>query len=274
MVDVTARGTRIVLTAPGSVTLAEDRIAVESIDLRFGEQTRATLRGQLGIAALPDPLQVHVSGPLSELTAIGFRAAAVAPAPIQGDGTATLDLTVGGTLDHPLPAGTLAVRSPSLTYGTLAPVTSLTVDAVVDPALVTLRTVAAGWQGMSLTADGSLPWRVIVSSLQAPSQGIAPASRLSAWLNALPTEPSRARVTVRAVNVTAALLKDVLPPERLREIQGTASATVVAEADRLALDRIQATAVLDPASVTLAGVPFTQSVPTRLRLENGRCPHR
>ena len=147
---------------------------------------------------------------------------------------------------------------------------SLTVDAVVDPALVTLRTVAAGWQGMSLTADGSLPWRVIVSSLQAPSQGIAPASRLTAWLNALPTEPSRARVTVRAANVTAALLKDVLPPERLREIQGTASATVVAEADRLALDRVQATAVLDPASVTLAGVPFTQSVPTRLRLENGR----
>ncbi len=76
VVDVTARGTRIVLTAPGSVTLAEDRIAVESIDLRFGEQTRATLRGQLGVAALPDPLQVHVSGPLSELTAIGFRAAA------------------------------------------------------------------------------------------------------------------------------------------------------------------------------------------------------
>ena len=70
--------------------------------------------------------------------------------------------------------------------------------------------------------------------------------------------------------MTAALLKDVLPPEQLREIQGTASATVVAEADRLALDRVQATAVLDPASVTLAGVPFTQSVPTRLRLENGR----
>ena len=270
VVDVTARGTRIVLAVPGSITLAEDRIALESIDLRFGEQTRATLRGQVGVATLPDPLQVHVNGPLSELAAIGFRAAAATPASIQGDGTATLDLTISGTLDHPLPAGTLAVRSPSLTYGTLAPVTGLAVDAVVDPALVTLRTVAAGWQGMSLTADGSLPWRVIVSSLQAPSQGITPPSRLTAWLNALPTEPSRARVTIRAANLTAALLKDVLPPEQLREIQATASATVVAEADRLALDRVQATAVLDPASVTLAGVPFTQSVPTRLRLENGR----
>ena len=45
---------------------------------------------------------------------------------------------------------------------------------------------------------------------------------------------------------------------------------MVAEADRLSLDRIEATVVLDPASLSLAGVPFTQRVPTRLRLEKGR----
>jgi outer membrane protein assembly complex protein YaeT len=284
VVDVIARGTRIELTAPGSVTLADDRFAVDSLDLRLGQQTRATLRGQLGVAALPsaepraprpeprtnDPLKVHVTGPISELTAMGFRAAAVTPASIQGDGSATLDLTIGGTLNHPLPAGTLAVRSPSLTYGTFAPVTGLNVDAVVDPTLVTLRSVTAEWQGMSLTADGSLPWRVLVSSAQTPPAQGTQLSGLAAWLNALPAEPSRARLTIRASNVTPAVLKDVLPPQQLREIQGAASATVVAEADRLTLDRLQATAVLDPASVTLAGVPFTQSVPTRLRLENGK----
>jgi outer membrane protein assembly complex protein YaeT len=269
-IDIAARGTRIELTTPGAVTLAEDRIAIDSIDLRLGQQTRATLRGQLGTAALPDPLKIHVTGPISELTAMGFRAAAIAPAPIQGDGSATLDLTIGGTLDHPLPAGTVAVQSPTLTYGTFAPVTALDVHAVVDPTLVTLRTVTAEWQGMSLAADGSLPWRVIVSSAQVPPAQGTQLSRLAAWLNALPAEPSRARLTVRAANVTPALLQDVLPPQQLREIQGSASATIVAEADRLSLDRLQATAILDPASVTLAGVPFTQSVPTRLRLENGK----
>jgi len=89
-------------------------------------------------------------------------------------------------------------------------------------------------------------------------------------LDALPVEPARARFTVRADNVTQAILKDVLGPERLQQVQGTASAAVEIEADRLTLERIQATAVLDPASLLLAGVPFTQTVPTRLRLQNGR----
>ena len=53
----------------GSVTLAEDRISVESIDLRLGQQTRATVRGQLGLSPLQDPLKLQVNGPISELTA-------------------------------------------------------------------------------------------------------------------------------------------------------------------------------------------------------------
>jgi outer membrane protein assembly complex protein YaeT len=268
--DLTARGTHLELAGPGSIVLAEDRIAVESINLRVGQRTQATLRGQLGATALPDPLQLRVDGPLSELMDIGVRASGATPVAIQGEGTATLDLTVGGTLSRPQPNGTLALRSPSLTYGTLAPVTNLAVDALVDPTLITLRTVTAEWQGMSLTADGALPWRVVLNSTQSPPvEGTATPSRLAAWLKALPAEPARARLTVRASNLTQAMLKDIVPPQRLREIEGTGSATVLAEADRLSLDRVQATAVLDRASLTLAGVPFTQSVPTRLRLENG-----
>jgi outer membrane protein assembly complex protein YaeT len=269
-IDVTTRGTRIELAAPGSLTLADDRVAVDTIDLRLGRSTRATLRGQLGETALPNPLQVHLEGPLSELVDIGSRAGGAAPVPIQGDGTATLDVTVTGTLNRPMPGGTFAVRSSSLTYGSFAPLTSLTLDALVDPTLITLRTAAAEWQGMSLAADGTLPWRVVLSSVETPNQPGVPPSRLSAWLKSLPADPARGRLTVRASNITQAILKDVLAPQRLREIQGSASATVVAEADRLSLDRVAASAVLDPASLLLAGVPFTQSVPTRLRLENGR----
>ena len=269
--DVIARGTRLMLTAPGSLTLAEDRIAAEPIGVLLGRHTRATLRGQLGVSPLPDPLQVHLDGPLSELLEIGARAGDSMPPSIQSDGTATLDLTIAGTIGRPRPGGTLAVRSPSLTYGTLAPVTRLAVDAAIDPTLITLRAVTAEWQDMSLTADGTLPWRVVLSSVPVvPGSTTSPASSLAGWLNAMPAEPSRARVAIRAANLTQAMLKDAVTPQRLRDIQGTASATVVAEADRMSLDRVQATAVLDRASLTLAGVPFTQSVPTRLRLENGR----
>ena len=65
-------------------------------------------------------------------------------------------------------------------------------------------------------------------------------------------------------------MKDFVTPEQFENIQGGASATVVVEADRLSLERVQATAVLDGAWLTLAGVPFVQDVPTRLRLENGQ----
>jgi len=269
VLDVLARGTPVRLAAPASITVGDDRIAADSVDLRIGQHTRATLGGQLGVSQRPDPLRVHLDGPLSELIGIGTRTAAVAPVAVRGDGTVTLDVTVGGTLSRPMPAGTLAVESPSLEYGTLTPVTGLAIAATIDPTLITLRSVAARWRSASLAAQGTLPWRVILSAPPVADRG-PPTSRLAAWLNALPEEPSRAKLTVRADNITQAALNDVLSSERLAQIQGNASATLVAEADRLSLDRVRATVVLDRASITLAEVPFTQSVPTRLRLENGR----
>jgi len=269
--DVTARGTRLALAAPGSVTLAEDRIAIGGIDLRFGQQTRATLSGQLGVTALPDALRLHLDGPLSELIDIGVRTGGSEPVPLQGDGTATLDLAIRGTFAHPQPDGSIAVRSPSLAYGTLPAVTGLALDATIDPTLITLGSVAARWQGASLSAGGTVPWRVVLSSIMAPPEpGSPPSSRLAEWLNALPTEPARARVTIRARNVTEAALKEFVTPEQLANVQLGASATIAVEADRLSLEQVQATAVLDDAWLTLAGVPFVQDVPTRFSLANGR----
>jgi outer membrane protein assembly factor BamA len=269
--DLMARGTRIALAAPGSVALAEDRIAVDGIDVRIGQRTRATLGGQLGVTPLQDALRLHLDGPLSELIDIGARTAGSAPVPVRGDGTATLDLTVHGTLGHPLPNGSLSVRSPSLVYGTLPAVTALALDAAIDPTLITFPTVAARWQGASLSADGTVPWRVVLNSVQTtPAPGSPPSPRLAEWLNALPAEPTRARLSIRADNVTQEVLKEFVTSEQLENVQGSASATVAVEADRFSLERVHATAVLEGAWLTLAGVPFVQDVPTRLRLENGR----
>ncbi|HXW07823.1 MAG TPA: translocation/assembly module TamB domain-containing protein [Vicinamibacterales bacterium] len=269
--DLTLRGTRVALAAPGSVTLSGDRIHVDSLDLHVGARTRATLTGQLGRAVLPDPLRLRVDGPLSELITIGARTAGTEPLAIRGDGAVVLDLRVEGTLGHPLPAGTVSVRSSSLAYATLAPVTGLAVDATVDPTVITLRSVAAQWQGASLRGAGTLPWRVVLHSLEASSQGVArEPSRFEEWLKALPAEPAQAGLTLRADNVTEGVLKDVVAPGQFGDVRAQASATVAVEADRLTLDRVRATAVIDPARLTLAGVPFTQTVPTRLRLENGR----
>ena len=268
--DVMARGTHLVLAAPGSVTLDADRLAVDSLDLRIGQQTRATFGGQLGTATVAEPLRLRLTGPASELIEIGSRTAGATAIPVRADGTAVFDLTVGGTFSHPLPSGNLAVRSSSLEYGSLAPITNVTLDVVIDPTLVTIQTLAGQWQGASLDGRGTLPWRVVVSSmLSAPQTTTSPSTPLARWLNALPAEPARASLTLRADNLTQAVLTDVLGPERVQQIQGAASAAVAVEAERLSLDRIEATAVFDRASLSLAGVPFTQTVPTRLRLQNG-----
>jgi outer membrane protein assembly complex protein YaeT len=268
VLDVTAHGTRLALGAPGSITLAEDRIAVESVDLRIGQHSRARVNGQVGVTALPEPLRVRLDGPLSELIDIASCTAGYAPVPVRGDGTAMLDLTVDGTLDHPRPSGTLLVRSPSVEYGSLAPVTGLTLEATIDPTLITFRTLAGQWQGASIGGHGELPWRVVLGPVQAPSW--AQSSRLAGWLQALPAEPALARFTIRADNVTETVLKGFLPPERLQNIQGTAAATVTLEADSLSLERVRGAAMLDRASLTLAGVPLTQNGATELRLDNGR----
>src|SRR6185436_13566930 len=188
------------------------------------------------------------------------RVSGAAPVAVRGEGTVTLDAIVRGTLDHPQPNGTLTVRSPSLAYATVPAVTDLVLNAGIDPTLIRLRTFTARWQGALIGGDGELPWRLVA--------GASP--RLAAWLRALPPEPARARLAIRADNVTQAALNGLVAPERLREIQGNVSASIAVDADGLSLDAVRATAVLDRASLTLAGVAFTQSAPTRLALEKGR----
>ena len=88
-------------------------------------------------------------------------------------------------------------------------------DASIDPTLITLRSLAGRWQGASITGQGALPWRVILGS--------APA-RFAAWLQALPSEPARATLTVRADHVTQAVLDGLVAPGQLHDVQGEASA--------------------------------------------------
>src|SRR4029453_9155131 len=169
----------------------------------------------------------------------------------------------GRKSENPLPKGALAVGAPLLTYGSLSPVTGLTLEAAIDPTRIALRTLTAEWQGASLGGAGVLPWRVVLSELQP-----LPGSSLARWVSALPPEPARASVTARADNISDAVLKDFVTPDRLQQVQGGAFVTIALDADRLSLERIGGTAVLDRAWVTLAGVPFYQNVPTRLRIED------
>ena len=92
----------------------------------------------------------------------------------------------------------------------------------------------------------------------------------SRWLASLPPEPARAALSARVTGITPTVLEPFAGAEALREVGGTMALTITADAGALSLEQTRATAILDEASLTLAGVPFRQTVPTRLRLENGR----
>ena len=78
---------------------------------------------------------------------------------------------------------------------------------------------------------------------------------------------SRARsatLTARVMGVTREALAPFVDPGQLQRIEGSVDASISAAADGFSLDAVRGSVALDEASIDLAGVPFRQSVPTRI----------
>ena len=260
--ELTLMGTRITLQRSAIVDVLPDRISAEHVDLVVGPTTRVQMSGTLATTVAAAPLRLQVNGPLADLIAI---AGPMLPPEtrVSADGTLALDLSIAGTLRVPEPSGTLALSAATAGYGDLPQATDVAITATVDRARVILQTLGATWQTARLSAQGMLPLRMLPgTSNQFPSW-------LSSWLSTLPDEPRSASLFARVTEITPAVLQPFVAPDTIREVGGRMALSIAAEADALALERVRATAVLDEAELTLAGVPFTQVVPTRLRLEGG-----
>ena len=229
------------------------KIEVHALQVRVGT-LRADASGSLGRDRTGDRLVLHVDGPLSDLTAL---AAPYMPAsPIEADGSLTIDLQVGGTITAPEPAGTATLRAASVSYTDLPPATEVALDARIEPSRVLVDSLTATWQQAALSAKAELPLNLL-----APGTFGTPGTSA--------THGTLGTLTARLTNVSPAALAPFLSPAQLGELGGTLSATVTAETDAFALDRIRASLIVDQASLTLASVPFSQVVPTRLRLAGG-----
>jgi autotransporter translocation and assembly factor TamB len=77
-------------------------------------------------------------------------------------------------------------------------------------------------------------------------------------------------LTARVTGVTREALAPFADPEQLQRIGGSVDASFSAAADSFSLDAVRGSVVLDDASIDVAGVPFRQSVPTRIRFEGGK----
>ncbi len=266
--DVVVSGVPIHLDAPATVSMGPDVIEATLVELVVGRETQVRLQGTLARDEPGEGLEVHLDGTLSEL--LEFAALRLPDWRIGAEASRiNVDVRVGGTLRAPAPAGTMTLRAAALRYGDLPPLTDLTLEARIERSRIALDSLAATWQGARLFAEGAVPLRMIAPAAPPGDPAGSLAAWRARWLASLPNEPKSATLVARLTGITPNVLTSFVEPSQLKEIAGTVAATVTAEADAFGIDRVRASVVLDEASLTMAGVPFTQSSPTRLLLENG-----
>jgi outer membrane protein insertion porin family len=268
--ELTTSGIAVRLSAPATIEVDPAAVSATPLNVRIGRNTEATLRGSLGLDSPRDGMELAARGPLDELLALGSSALAGLPVASESS-TVNLDLHVGGTLRAPQPHGTLSVAAESLRYGEWPPLTGAVLDARIEREGITIPSLRGVWQEAALTLSGVVPWRVILPEAPVSSATSGFSAWASHWLASLPDEPRTAALDGSLTGITTtALLPFVESSRQLDEIDGVVDASVSAEADALALDRLRASLVLDRAALTVAGVPIAQSVPTRLTFERGR----
>ena len=265
--DATVAGVPIALDTRAVVSFEPNALSSTPLLVRVGRETHVRLQGTLSANGAPTGIDVQVESAIADL--LSLAAPALPELPIEaGTSRVTLDLHVGGTLAAPQPSGTLAVEAASIAYADIPAFSDVHLDARIEPARIALNAVTARWQGARLSAEGAIPFRMIVPPPRPGATGFA--SWGSNWLTSLPAEPRSATLSARVTGVTTEALASFVDPAQLERVALTADATLTADADRFALDALRASIVLDQASLSLAGVPFTQSTPTRVRLEGGR----
>ena len=265
--DATVAGVPIALDTRAVVSFEPNALSSTPLLVRVGRETQVRLQGTLSANGAPTGIDVQVESAIADL--LSLAAPALPELPIEaGTSRVKLDLHVGGTLAAPQPSGTLAVEAASLAYADIPPFSDVHLDARIEPARIAINAVTARWQGARLSAEGAIPFRMIVPPPRPGATGFA--SWGSNWLTSLPAEPRSATLSARVTGVTTEALASFVDPAQLERVALTADATLTADADRFALDALRASIVFDQASLSLAGVPFTQSTPTRVRLEGGR----
>jgi translocation and assembly module TamA len=265
--DVKVSGVPMSLDSRASVAFGPTSITATPLRLRVGRETDVRLEGTLATNVARDGIDVHVQGTLADL--LDAAAPAVPDLMVTAENSRVeLDLHVGGTLTTPQPAGTLRVEASGIGYRDLPPVSDLNLNARIEPARIALQTFTARWQGANVTAEGELPVRMIVPESPIAATGIA--SWGSNWLTSLPVEPRSATLTARVTGVTREALAPFIDPGQLQRIGGSVDASITAEADGFSLDAVRGSVVLDQAAIDVAGVPFRQTVPTRIRFDRGK----
>lgn len=243
-VDATVADVPIKMATPSRLAWQDSTLTVDALELGVGQgkllasgalartgATRwdATFNGELGDL-------VHMARPFgapTELDSSGQIAA-------RWQSTAGLD---GSTGSVQLSGGTLA-------WGTMPPITALTLQAAFDNQTITVPALTGTWQEGGIQGSAAVPRAIVDGSA---STGSVPPGKIDLHMTKLEAsafEPWLGRESTSRIKgqVSASLNADILGP-RLEDIRGALT--------------------LDEAAFTLAAVDVRQTRPSRITFDHG-----
>lgn len=248
------------LGAPSRVLYTGDAIAVDEVELAVGG-TRLSITGGLD-ATGSDQLDASLVGELGDvmrLVSLVQGGSRPEDAPIELGGVLSASVSASGAVSRPVVVAEAQVDEGTVTAEGLPPATQVAARAVLRGGVVTLERLEGLWQNATATASGSFPMALAADYL--------PDSLTAAVAS---DTPSPARATARIESITPQALSPFLGADTTSDMEGELGIAIELEADALDLAVTRGSLTLDPGSLIVSGVPFTQRRPTRIVLAGGR----
>ncbi len=248
----------IALRGPARLQYGNGRVVVERLEASVGKTTTVSAAGVLPLSmpSTQDALLATLTGDLYDLAVAAAAAADTTrtstEAPIAaGNGPLVLRARITGTLESPTYAADLEV-GPGMVQARsdLAPVENLRVRAHVENGVVELRDLAGSYHGANVTATGQAPLALFTREGATSTEG-------SAVLKAT------------ALGVTTAVLAPFVDPSTISQVAGSLDARLDLSSPSLDLNDVQGEIVLDRLNLTVADLPVTQRMPTRVVARDG-----
>jgi outer membrane protein assembly factor BamA/autotransporter translocation and assembly factor TamB len=247
----------IALRDPARAQYVDGRLVVQQLEASVGK-TAVSAAGALPLstASSGDALLATLTGDLYDVAVAAAVAANVkgtsTEAPIAaGKGPLVLLARITGTLESPAYAADLEI-GPGMVQARsdLAPVENLRLRAHVENGLVELRDFAGSYHGANVTATGQAPLALFTNDGSAPADGTAV-------------------LKATAMGVTSAVLSPFVDPSTISQVAGSIDAHVDLASPSLDLNDVQGEVVLDRVNLTVADLPVTQRMPTRVVARDG-----
>ena len=260
--DARAGDLPIRLAGPARVTYADRLVGVDGLDVHAGETSVSVSGG------LPLDADSSAAGPVQDFRATltgdvgrvldAARAAGLLDAPdVEGRGSLAVLARLTGSLERAHVTADVDVAGGELVFRDFPPVRAVELRGRVADGRFALATASAEWQGATLQARGSMPLRLLAPYLPG---GV---------VSALPASLEPARMTATVSSLTPRTLEPFLDPASLDQLDGTVDLSAQLETDTLELSALRGEVRLDRLDLRLAGLPVTQSEPTRLTFERG-----